>query len=319
MTATTLTTDDIDHATAVCAEVYFPHRLRLLHDHRHFRMELSAVGVGPVAAGVLSYAGEVVIETDELETGYQVNVPLDGVLRTSSGGRDVCATPTCAALYRPDGRARLHGWSRGGRLFGLKIERLALEAHLAALLDRPVRSAVALAPALDLTTPRGAQWWSLARTVAELVAAPGGLVANPLVLRPLTQALMASLLLAADHPTREGLDAAPRRTGSVAVRRAVAAVEERPDHPWTPADLARHVGLSVRGLHDGFARHLGLGPMAFVRDVRLAHAHAELVTADPTTSSVAAVASRWGFTHFGRFAQAHRLRYGEHPSVTLRR
>lgn len=315
-TATTLSTDDVDRAAAVCAEVYFPHRLRVLHDHRRFRMELSAVAAGPVAAGVLSYAGEVVIETGELETGYEVNVPLDGPLRTSSGRREVCATPTCAALYRPDGAARLHGWAGGGRLFGLKIERAALEAHLGALLDRPVRAPVALAPTLDLTTDGGRQWWSLARTLADLAAGPA---ANPLVLRPLTQGLVAALLIAAEHPDREALDDGGPRVGSGAVRRAAAAVEERPEHPWTPADLARHVGLSVRGLHDGFARHLGVTPMGLVRDVRLARAHADLVAADPATTSVAAVASRWGFAHFGRFADAHRRRYGEHPSATLRR
>jgi transcriptional regulator GlxA family with amidase domain len=59
--------------------------------------------------------------------------------------------------------------------------------------------------------------------------------------------------------------------------------------------------------------------MGLVRDVRLGRAHADLLAADPATTSVAAVASRWGFAHFGRFADAHRRRYGEHPSATLRR
>jgi AraC-like DNA-binding protein len=319
MTATTLSTNDLEQAAAMCAEVYFPHRLRVLHDHRRFRMQLSSVSAGPVAVGVLSYSGEVVIETGELETGYEVNVPLDGPLRTSSGGREVCATATRAAVYRPDGRARLQGWSGGGRLFGLKIGRVALEGQLEALLDRPVRSPVALGPDLDLTHGGGEQWWSLARTVAGLAAAPDGLAANPLVLRPLVEGLVAALLLAVEHPDREALGATPTQAGSAAIRRAALAVEERPDHPWTPADLARHVGLSVRGLHDGFARSLGLTPMALVRDVRLARAHAELLTADPATTGVAVIASRWGFTHLGRFAAAHHRRYGEHPSATLRR
>lgn len=319
MRATTLTTHDVERATAACGEVYFPHRLHVLHDCRHFQMTLSAAACGPVAAGVLSYAGEVVIETGELGTGYEVNVPLDGVLRTSSGADEVCATPTKAAIYRPDVAARLRGWAGGGRLFGLKIERWALEDHLEALLDRPVRAPVALAPELDLTTQGGKQWWSLARAIADLAAAPDGVVAKPMVLRPLMQGVLAALLLAAEHPDREALALDPPRAGSAAIRRAAAAVEERPEHPWTPADLARQVGLSPRGLTDGFARHLGLSPMAHVRAVRLARAHADLVAADPEVTSVALIASRWGFTHFGRFAAAHRHRYGEHPSATLQR
>lgn len=311
----TVSTRDVDRARAVCGEVYFPHRLHLRHDHRRFRMSLAAVDAGEVAAGVLSYAGEVVIETGELGTGYEVNVPLDGVLDTSTGSGEVCATTTRAAMYRPDARARLHGWAGGGRLFGLKIERAALERHLAVMLDRPVRSPVALAPSLDLTTPDGRRWWSLARALAGDPEA----AAHPLLVRPLTQALLAALLLAADHPDREALAGPPVRAGSRAIRRAVEAVDARPEHPWTPADLARHVGLSVRGLQDGYARHVGTSPMAHVRSVRLSRAHADLLLADPAVSSVAAVATRWGFTHFGRFAAAHRREFGEDPSASLHR
>ena len=143
--------------------------------------------------------------------------------------------------------------------------------------------------------------------------------AHPLVVRPLTQALLAALLLAADHPDRGALCEPPVPAGSRAIRRAVDVVEAHPEHPWTPADLAHHVGLSVRGLQDGFARHVGASPMAHVRSVRLARAHADLLLADPALETVAAVASRWGFTHFGRFAAAHRREFGEDPSVSLHR
>jgi AraC-binding-like domain len=68
-------------------------------------MSLSALNLGPVAVGLLAYAGEVCLETAELETGYEVNVPLSGRLLTRSGPAEVYATPHTAALYRPDGLA----------------------------------------------------------------------------------------------------------------------------------------------------------------------------------------------------------------------
>jgi AraC-like DNA-binding protein len=55
-----------------------------------------------------------------------------------------------------------------------------------------------------------------------------------------------------------------------------------------------------------------------VRAVRVRHAHRDLWSADPTDNTVAAIAHRWGFTHLGRFAAAHKALYGETPTQTLR-
>jgi AraC-like DNA-binding protein len=61
-----------------------------------------------------------------------------------------------------------------------------------------------------------------------------------------------------------------------------------------------------------------MSPMAYVRAVRLRHAHRDLRSADPTDNTVAAIAHRWGFTHLGRFAAAHTTTYGVTPLQALR-
>jgi transcriptional regulator GlxA family with amidase domain len=74
----------------------------------------------------------------------------------------------------------------------------------------------------------------------------------------------------------------------------------------------------VRTLQQGFQRHLGMSPMAYLRLVRLRGAHRDLRTADPCHSSVALIAHGWGFTHLGRFAAAHKSMYGQTPQEALR-
>jgi transcriptional regulator GlxA family with amidase domain len=59
--------------------------------------------------------------------------------------------------------------------------------------------------------------------------------------------------------------------------------------------------------------------MAYLREVRLRRAHQTLLESDPSTTTVASVAHRWGFGHLGRFAAAHAGRYRETPVETLRR
>ncbi|TNC25169.1 AraC family transcriptional regulator [Amycolatopsis alkalitolerans] len=319
MPAVSIRTSDPDEACGRCGEVYFPHRLTVLHDPATFRMSLSATRIGPVSAGLLSYAGEVRLTTGELETGYEINVPLDGVLYTRTSRGEVCADPGLAAVYSPDTAAMLHGWAGGGSLFGLKIDRAALETQLADLIDAPVRSGVRLDGSITLRQGPGRQWWALARSLVELAREPDGPLSRPMVARPLVQSVITGLLHAVEHPYRDRLVTCPRRPPPESVRRAVELLETEPELPWTVVDLARRSGLSTRALQEGFLRHVGRSPMAYLRTVRLRHAHADLVAADPARHTVAGIAGRWGFVHLGRFAAAYRERYGSAPSETLHR
>lgn len=312
-----ISTNERDEAQVECGRVYFPHRLVVLDDPAAFAMSLSAATVGGVSVGLLTYAGEVCVETGELETGYEINVPLDGPLRTWTGHADVCATTSLAAVYRPDGRTKLHGWAGGGRLFGLKIDRSALESATEELTGRPVRSVVRLGPSLDLRTGPGRQWWRLARVLLALVEDPEGPLAAPMVARPLAHSVVAAALHAVDHPLRDVLAVAPALPRASTTREAVELMEAEPEAAWTVADLARRVGVSSRGLQAAFARHVGVSPMAYLRRVRLQRAHADLCAADSGQASVTDIALRWGFTHHGRFAAAYRQRYGRTPSETL--
>ncbi|PXY27669.1 AraC family transcriptional regulator [Prauserella muralis] len=318
MSATRIRTSDPDEASSRCGEVYFPHRLTVLHDPARFGMSLSATKVGPVSAGLLSYAGEVRLTTGELETGYEINVPLGGLLHTRTAYGEVCAGPGLAAVYWPDSPATLHGWVGGGSLFGLKIERRALESQLAELIDAPVTSVVRLGGSIDLRRGPGHQWWTLVQSLIELAREPDGPLSQPMVSRPLTQSVITALLHAVNHPYRDRLATRPRQPTPESVRRAVELLDAHPELPWTVVDLAKRIGLSARALQEGFLRHMGQSPTAYLRRVRLRHVHDDLRAADPARHTVAEIAGRWGFVHLGRFAAVYRERYGSAPSETLR-
>jgi AraC-like DNA-binding protein len=124
--------------------------------------------------------------------------------------------------------------------------------------------------------------------------------------------------LVADHPYSRALagPAAPGRPG--VIRDAMDIIEAGPHLPLTTSTLARQCHVSVRTLQEGFRRHLGMSPMAYLRVVRLQRAHRDLRSADADHSTVACIAHRWGFTHLGRFAAAHKEMFGETPLQVLR-
>lgn len=146
--------------------------------------------------------------------------------------------------------------------------------------------------------------------------------ANEPLLVSTSSQLLAASVLAAFPNTAETDPAAQDRLDahSATLRRAVAYIDDHADQPLTVAGIAAAVHVTIRALQYAFRRHLDTTPLAYLRRVRLARAHQDLLAADPTgDTTVTAIAARWGFGHPGRFAALYREAYGTSPSHTLRR
>lgn len=102
------------------------------------------------------------------------------------------------------------------------------------------------------------------------------------------------------------------------LRRAIGYIHENSHRNIGVADIAAAVGVSVRALQYMFRRQLDTTPLKYLRRVRLERAHEDLQKADPSVTTVQDVATRWWFTHAGRFSVAYRQVYGASPSDTLR-
>lgn len=143
--------------------------------------------------------------------------------------------------------------------------------------------------------------------------------ANPLLVGNAARLLVAATLsafpsTALTEPTVEDR----RDAGVPAVRRAVAFIDDHAAHDISVADIAAAARVSIRAVQLAFRRHLGTTPTAYLRWARLDHAHRELRDADPGTTTVGAVAARWGFSSHSRFTGLYRAEFGVPPSRTLR-
>jgi AraC-like DNA-binding protein len=81
-------------------------------------------------------------------------------------------------------------------------------------------------------------------------------------------------------------------------------------------ELADHIGVSVRTMHDAVQRYRGMSLHRYLRLRRLWLVRRRLVAG---AESVKAAALEYGFWHLGDFAQAYREQFGEMPSETLAR
>jgi AraC-like DNA-binding protein len=302
----------------LCKTSFYPHQLKLLGPSRNFGLVHRVTRVGPITVGDITYRTDVALGFDEARASYHVNVPLNGWLESRHRGLQTSPSPAVAAIYRPDGEIAVTRWPGGTRNLAVKIDQVALDRALESLVDGPVDSPIPFTAELPLKSDAAQSWLRLLLMVQRHFDGPDSVLRHSVVSVPLVDSLIHGFLLVADHPHRETL-AAPAEPGRpAAVRHAMDIIEARAHLPLTTSALARQCHISVRTLQEGFRRHLGMSPMAYVRVVRLRRAHRDLSSADPFHSTVAAIAHRWGFTHLGRFAAAHKTTYGETPTQTLR-
>lgn len=312
-----LRSSSLDEVRDVGTRMFAPHRLQLAERDGHLDTLLNAVQLGSVTIGYVRYGAGVRIRVEEMLGSYQVNIPLQGRMEITRHRETFTSTATRPALLAP-GQPYLGRWTEDCTQLAVNFDRAALEAELERQLGRPVAAPIRFAFDMDLAVPASQSWLAAVRLVESECERPGNIVDHPRAARHVEQLLAAGLLIAQPHNYSEALLSAHRSPGPRAVKQAVDIIDSAPDQPLTASDLASAVGVSVRALQEGFRRYVGLSPMSYLREVRLARVHADLVAAPPGSVTVTEVALRWGFPHLGRFAAAYQEKYGVLPSRELR-
>jgi len=314
--AASVETSDLDEAREVCGEHLYPRSLRLIDRSARFAARFAFLHMSRLTVADIEYGAEVAGEAEELGS-YHVNLPLAGTFAAHQGGRAINGSTSRAGVYRPVGDNVLHRLSADCRFLAVKIDTAALEGQLATLLDAPVRGSIRLAGDLDMRRRPGRSCAELIRLIGTEISNPTGLVYHPIVSVPLEECVLIALLLAADHQYRDVLARPKPHCARQHVARAIDAIHAEPERPYTIAALAQIAQVSAGCLQQEFRRQVGMPPMAYVREVRMGRAHAELLDADPDHNSVDAVARRWGYARMARFTEQYQARYHVTPYETL--
>ena len=311
-----LSSTDLDHTRSLLNRFYYPVAVGAPNGPAGFAFELHVIRLGPLTVGELSFRTPVTVTATEMN-GYHVTLPVVGSVLTRQAGYEVIAGPDKAAVFRPGHPVYSLHAARSSEL-DIKIDRCALDAELEGLLGRPIDGPIDLAPTLSPGFGPGQSWSRLVLLVRDELDHPQSLIQHPLIAEQIRHSVLCGLLLCLPHRFHGELTAPARPGPPRAIRRALDAIHDEPERAFSVTDLAAEAGMSVRSLQEGFRRHVGCAPMAYVQQVRLGCAHDALRGGDPHRVTVASVAHRWGFAHLGRFASTYRKRFGVAPSETLR-
>ena len=304
---------DLDEARERVAAVFCPHRLDMIGRGRIDARQHHLPGER-LSLNYIQYGAKTLIAPGELERFYLVQIPISGGAAIVNGNDRYYSSPKAAAVLNPH-RPTTMIWEEGTRQVLVQIDRRAMQDHVSAQLGAQADRPVTFTGPLDLTQGPGAAFRRLVMfLLAEAEAGPSP-VGGGMLGRSVESALMSGLLEAHQHDYAALLGcrrAAPRPRH---IRLAEGFITANLDQPLTIEAIADAAGISPRGLQMAFRQHRGTTPMGCWRDQRLARAHGDLLAG---AGSVTDIALRWGFTHFGRFAESYRSRYGMSPRDTLR-
>lgn len=311
---------DLDAYRASISKALTPHQLIPYGAAGPITADVAVVPLGQLSLVYGQHRGaELGVTLTEEVDYYDINLSRGGSNRITCGTEEFVVDRGTAGIISPTNRAQMR-LSAEYRQLHVRIERTALEARLAELLDRAVLTPLVFRPAMDLRTPAAASWARAVGLLVDDLSIGDGLAAHLLGDTPWSTFLITALLLAQPHNYSAHLadrSAPSHRPGPL--RRAIDLVHSEPDADLSLGRLARHAGVSPRSLQRHFADYVGTTPHDYVQRLRLARVRDELTAAAPGSGvTVTDVALRWGFTHVPRFAGAYRRAFGETPSATLR-
>jgi AraC-like DNA-binding protein len=300
------------HAEAV--KLFAPHKLEPVPGKGRFRALLHHLRLGGLAFYFIRYKPEVIISSAPMKRFYLCLVPVAGTCDVTQGLTAMRLAPGAIGMVNTIEPISLH-WRQDCTQLVIKIDRDAVEsvvaAHLGRRLPRPLefeRSPVSHAAAGGLIRLIDFIYRDLDEERSAVSARLGEAAAESLFLNTLLRQMPNNY---ADALARPASRAAPYY-----VRRAEEFMRLHAAETLSLGDIVAVSGVSVRTLFKGFHDFRGIGPMAYLKAVRLDHARQDL--AATPRRSVTDIAHAWGFAHLGHFARDYKARFGELPSGTRR-
>lgn len=205
----------------------------------------------------------------------------------------------------------------GTTLLAVCIDTDCLDAHAARVQPGTAPQPRPASAVLELGAERQRELQELLDAAMLLARDQPALLAQPALRRTLTQS-MADAVLGSLSPGAWQTQVAPGAGARQRiVRQARAHMQAHADEVITVPDLCVATGSSRRALQYAFEDVLHVGPVAYLRMMRLNRVRHDLLARGDT--SVGDIAARWGFWHLSRFAADYRALFGELPSATRAR
>ncbi len=309
-------TTNADDAQRILSRELMDVRITRADQLERFRLSMNGVRLGHTLVAFNQFATDTTIDAGWVEDTVAViigdNIP--SVIHLD--GEAVVATPGKAAIVSPARRMVIERTAHAGA-YAIRVPAGVIENRLHELTDRHVGKPIMFDRSVDLSTGPSAQLARMLRFVLSEVQRESVHTANRVLYAAFDDMLLSAMLLLPNNYSQALEQTRQQAVASPLIRRAEAYLEAHAHEAVTLSDLVAVCQCSRASLFKGFRSVRGYTPMQFLAERRLQNAREKLMDshADETITSIV---YGCGFSHLGRFSQAYRQRFGEHPSDTRR-
>lgn len=311
-----ISTGDPAVASEQVAKLFAPHRLEPVQGERPFHSLLHHARLNSLSFFFAQYHPEAVITASATRRFYLLHIPLAGACGITYGGRTVEVWRGAVAVTNPLDAIKLH-WMDNCTQLVVKVDRRELETCLAAHLGHPPIQPILF----DFQAPTPHESCAGLVRFVELIChdldQDNSTFGSRHGEQPAEALFMNMMLRQLPNNYSTALSRPASRAAPYYVKRVEEYIRLYAGKPIGLKDMVAVSGVSSRALFKGFQGFRGMGPMAYLKMVRLEHVHAELSRA-AGQRTVTEVANAWGFAHLGNFARDYKKRFGQRPSDTLR-
>jgi AraC-like DNA-binding protein len=315
-------TTDADTAEHALRHAYGDHRFAVGGRQENFAFDHSTISAPRFAMDHLRIGMDVIIQAENAADGpFVVSQPVAGRLAyVDSRYPDAHADADSGTLIPPVGPMR--SISTGLEMVVVPLKGPDVAAYAAAVtgLDPDELAFDDIRP---LGPAEGRNWVRTVSHVRHVVHADPRAAAHPILLeqafRTLAAALLStfpnSALARATHPHTPSVrgDVSP-----ATVRKVVEYLDAHADEPIGPTDIADHTGPPANEVTAGLRRYHDRHPAQVLWEARMRGTQRDLREADPQSgTTVAEVATRWGFARDNPFRVACAKTFDETPEDTL--
>lgn len=181
-----------------------------------------------------------------------------------------------------------------------------LSKYLDKLIERPK-----LMQVIDRNTLYGRSLYQMIVTLWNLIETNG----HPLVIDNLEIAIFSTLVQGFSENISDTSNIKTSEVSIARVREAAEYIQANMKKDLTIAEVAAAMNCSSRSLQTAFARHYGISPSQFMRNIKLEAARIELSEGKKTITEIA---FEYGFYNPGRFTKYFEQHFRKKPSDILR-